>query len=804
MARASHNNTVLVQEPMPLTANTITTVASPSASLLLSPSQVCLVETSIAPLSQDGPAAKKRTGTVAIATVQGAGIYIYDLATQLPIYSYNASPDTRFATAAQMSAPLVYVAVQSSPVMDAKLSKRVIWAWDTTIVAMQTPLTISVDHPIQSLHTICINDHCTAILVIHTNHYMTIYSHDLQRKLATYTPTTSTADASIVYTSPKWMLVKTSDSMLNVYAIEILSVAALYDIKVTCIGDVHLESNLLALAMDSEPKLIVALASGVIQVYRISGGIVPVVTISLQYLQLVLKPGHIDLIAMDEHHIAVTASRPSSTQSSAQEYQGLLLIWDTKYGVLQMEKTLSHLECSRRQSPIQYCVTATNSPLTGPSLLVACSSSSSKASFETDLHLFPCRSNGSSPADKSPLGVLVVNNTLSKPVAVSSNGSPPSASEERLIAKLMDPSEAPDEGTFQKVFVSLILARLGKDIKPQIAKQGHDVSLASLPRTDLAQPTMLLLLTRCLSSYTSFFPHIVIHYLLRLGAASSRSIPGGIVRPLLEKADMKLLRMALLKVVDLSESEIVDALMFVCGASTNKAWVEKESRIQMMDAMAEVWQSKNKKRTGNNKVTSNTLQPQVRMDVDEYTSSSNASNASKLSKGQADFLELIFSAPRTRDVFQRCLRAVGIAELEVLLNWILACIKDSEAIVAADGPNNNINDNALWWLWKGRSATFLLAVEALTLLLDSHVFNMILTEPLHGTVHELAVYLSTSISTYALCQSRLGGPLRVYKPPSDKPAATPTLLKKGGDKWAKLMEDVNDGVGMYSIEYLTI
>ena len=157
-----------------------------------------------------------------------------------------------------MSHQLVYVAVHASPDLEASLAQKVIWAWNTTIVGVQSPLKCTLDHPIQSLHPVTTRDSGhELILVLHTNQYMTLLSLDLQRKLALHTPNTISQDASIVYTSPHWIVVKTPHRLL-VHSLHIVAVGGLYDIQVSLQGNVHYDADVLAVTMDSEDKLLVA------------------------------------------------------------------------------------------------------------------------------------------------------------------------------------------------------------------------------------------------------------------------------------------------------------------------------------------------------------------------------------------------------------------------------------------------------------------------------------------------------------------------------------------------------------------
>ncbi|TPX32587.1 hypothetical protein SmJEL517_g04304 [Synchytrium microbalum] len=779
MAGPSRNSTVRLQEPISLTANTINTAYGRAGRAVLK--QVSFVAS-----EQDKE--RKR----AVVTIQGAGIFIYDLATQLPIHSWSVSPDTRFACAARQVYPYVYAVVQVSPDLAVQKAGRLVWSWNTSVkntTGTDTPKELWVDHPVHSIHK-APND---TVLLVHTNLHMSLYSQDFSRKLASYapSPSSSTDHQEVIHIqgASGWIVAKTA-GRLHVYNLEVNTVGGLYEIACKSLGDVHYESDVVAVTIQSD-KLIVTLSSGKILVYKVAtSGMALMVTISVQYLDLVLKPDHLDVVALDEHHIAVTACRKNGSQ-----YEGLLMVWDTKYGTLQIDKPLTHLEGPRAQFPIKYSIALTNSPLTGPSLLIACSSSS-KGAAETDVHLFPYMC--AKPTLLSALG------KLQRPAIMEFNSEPESTqhtslgmmtpivatpptipSETDFLSQLMNPTQTPDDETFERVFVTMVMSKLGKPMP----ESGH-VRLGALAITDIAQPSLLLLLTRCFASPATFFPHHVINYLLSTGAASSRSIPGGIISPALERGDLKLLEMALRRVVDLSESEVVDALMYVCGAD-KEAWISTEERIVMMDEVL----SKRRSRKASRAVNDGN---------DTTVAAASNVNMPGVSRGQNHFLELIFSAPRTRDVFQRCMKRIRIQELEVLLNWILNTIQGMSA--SSTEEVDDVMGNNLWWMWSSKSSSFIVAIEALTILLDAHSFNMILTPALHDKLNQVTSYLSTSISTFQTVQSRLSGPLQAFI------ETKPTSLSVGengngygrGKNWARLVANANDGVGMYSIEMVTI
>jgi hypothetical protein len=291
------------------------------------------------------------------------------------------------------------------------------------------------------------------------------------------------------------------------------------------------------------------------------------------------------------------------------------------------------------------------------------------------------------------------------------------------VLRLISPNLVRTDAEFlkeMKIWISKKVARSeSKDtkaaatMKQTTASTGDVFDWFSLPVINIAQPAMLALLSRCISSPSQFWPSKAIRYLIRTGSALAIISPPGIstapsvslMKSVLEKGDLGTLQLTLTPnlIPDLSEKDLVDALKYVCCGSVSDVAAENQASI-LKSRLAAI-DSKYSKAKGR----------QVR----SYTSPALA--------GRSFFIEKIFQAPRNDYQFSFELKSLAVEDLEVVLAWA-ASILTSNGWKEDEGSNNykNLKRNKkkqetewmyetaapteadlvlrrqLWWLWEGK------------------------------------------------------------------------------------------------------
>ncbi|KAJ3279882.1 hypothetical protein HK104_001105 [Borealophlyctis nickersoniae] len=534
-------------------------------------------------------------------------------------------------------------------------------------------------------------------------------------------------------------------------------------------------------------RLAIAYANRQVRIYQLGGSDVEaseVLYISLLPAKIGFPPVNaesargprgISITALNSNYLAVVASRKTES-----DYEDALTVWDTNYGTLQYETGLNKSVATNQEVATasysqfrMYHTSAAVSSVSGPILFISTSIPYSLApiAFRCGINFAPyfcpplslasvlgkLRISGSSTATSAPaessdirVGGLGMGGVPVVPPPSTSN---PQELEEwkktvteansldrEYLSQLTNPKHTKNEQAFE----ALLVKWLSKQAEAQYRAVGKEWNPApsddrlalikTLPRVELSQPALLQLTGRIFATPSTFWPKRAIRYLLRTNQLSSRALEGSLMRAVLEKEDVSILEGVLKGVTDLSEAEIVEAIVFVCACGEGK-----EGRVEALDAF----------------VTS--LAERGRADLDGQP-------AGGVSQGQAYFLTLAFQSPRSDHFMTRALRKLGVEEVGVLLEWVRGSIlRNTWATPQEEGqkPSHPVKGD-FWWLFSDTTTPRLtthwtLTLDALTLLLDAHLPTIILTPSLHTLIAPLRFIIKRDARNMDLASKRLRG-----------------------------------------------
>ncbi|KAI9103746.1 hypothetical protein DFS34DRAFT_605711 [Phlyctochytrium arcticum] len=359
------------------------------------------------------------------------------------------------------------------------------------------------------------------------------------------------------------------------------------------------------------------------------------------------------------------------------------------------------------------------------------------------------------------------------------------------------------------------VAQIEEEPLPAFLTQPPSLSLlGTLPIVELSSTVLLLLTRRCFGQLNKFWPRTVMTYLLRTGAVSTRSVEGGLVAVALKREDIQILLQILLRVPDLSETELAQAIRYICGAEDPRWKTKGASRTKKLND----WHKTNhhkKPRPSRPAPAVGTPHPErmrkaewkvdaqkEQEEADAYlgvsvpaadsaesddsgdevekgqakaetsivdVTVSNESNTYVCTPAQAKLLRTLFARPRTDALLIQAIRRdVSVKELGVLLAWISSVMD----VKADEGELKGQDDRvALWWLWlneevqtrgvpkKGSVSEWVMAVDSLTILMDAHLSTLLQSHDLSPTLLHLHSLLQQDCTSYSHVSSKLRGAL---------------------------------------------
>ncbi|KAH9257173.1 hypothetical protein BASA83_004987 [Batrachochytrium salamandrivorans] len=552
--------------------------------------------------------------------------------------------------------------------------------------------------------------------------------------------------------------------------------------------------------------------------------------------------GRVSIAILSEHHIAILSQKGQLDTVS---------IWETKYGSLQTEANLNEVdtETSMRGTRV-LSLAICDTPAIGKAMIALVSNSSSSI-VSTTAYILPYHcapvtllsaigrcSNAPEFKDHgrphlvTPLATIVATlppTTYGK-IGSKSNRSgdvrlddwvsqvkSKEASSAQFLIKLADKKQTPTASIFHDVFSQWIA-------NTNESENLMDVSgrLAMLPSGGLSHAAVTIIANRCFEDPSKFWPRTVVEQLIVSGALTSQSVGGeGLIPALILKLDYDLIDQALRRVCDISEIEYVHLLRNICA--TDPATSSK--RLAAMEAfMKRRKANKKRSKTGTDQDTV-TSDPSMEVTTTTPNARSNATPLA-ITKGQRYFFKGVFLAARNDLRMVKALRSLGVQELEVLVVF-LSQILCPEFSADLDVESDQF---PLWWLWTDDSKKeqkaydqWLMAVDALALLIDSNLSTLILSTEISPQIEHLQSIVKRDLRLLQLYESRLRGPLTGLSQersshehsssmlPDNNPMNTLTDEQniKGserihGARWKRLLDHVQSGTGDYSVEVLKL
>ncbi|KAJ3408409.1 hypothetical protein HDV05_004983 [Chytridiales sp. JEL 0842] len=319
--------------------------------------------------------------------------------------------------------------------------------------------------------------------------------------------------------------------------------------------------------------------------------------------------------------------------------------------------------------------------------------------------------------------------------------------------------------------------------------------LANLPIIEIAQPAMLALLSRCLSSPATFWPSEAIAYLILTGTAPSVISPPGIptssttsislMKAVLEKNDLPLLDLLLTPTLlpSLTEKDLVLALQHVCCGGATK--IAHPPGTRQTEAQRQSHARAVKKLEAIEKFAWGPVGPKGKM----------------FPTGRSYFIHKVFASKKNEYQFAYELKSLGVEDLQVVLEWS-SNILTTDGWKSQEGSKNYVHiqrytkrgkgpesmewmfetikptdadkemRRQLWWLWEGPmkgqvADQFVVALDALTVLLDSHLSTILLTPSLQTHIPTIKSVLSEDMRVLSLLERKLKGSLAAFYIPGE-------------------------------------
>ncbi|KAJ3373450.1 2-oxoglutarate dehydrogenase complex E2 component [Kappamyces sp. JEL0680] len=488
--------------------------------------------------------------------------------------------------------------------------------------------------------------------------------------------------------------------------------------------------------------------------------------------------------------------------------KSFLTLWDSSYGTLQLEKQVydgTTLDVPDKNSIRAFSLVTCHSPMYGNVLALSTVSKTPKSSkYSCQFDMIPYYSPPVSLL--SALGkrsstepAFDLSSFTGQLVSIIPVAPPPAAKQadpvqtwkakvaewNRLDAdsldRLLDTTATPSVPVFQEKFVEWITAKhtslqgwqSENASKSKAAKpDGSSGSLIHMPKTELSQKAISLLMQRCFAGPATFWPRAVVEYLICGGSVSaSNTGPNGesLVQSIILRGDIDLLEKCFLHVVDMNEKDYVDILQYVAATD------ESSPVPQLCQAW---WEDKQKRRArkesketphGTAKKSTNSVK---NGEIDVQSEPLGVS----LNDGQKELLHLCFSSPRIDAVFSKQLGSLLPAQLHFIFEWLRGILAPQyDTTLSNQHPDQKF---PLWWLWYDQPLK-----TGHKTVLDREYEKWItarLRGPLMGTVDATIIAKHTETKKNAKGGSGYGR------------------------NWNNLVEQMEIGVGEYAIEVLQL
>ncbi len=414
---------------------------------------------------------------------------------------------------------------------------------------------------------------------------------------------------------------------------------------------------------------------------------------------------------------------------SQKGHKSYFTIWDSKFGTLQLEKTVydgSVLDVPDMKSVRSYSLQTACSEVHGSVLTLSTIFNIPKStSYTSQFHIIPYHSPKMSLL--SALGKLSTNEPKFDQASFQGQLAsiipvPPPPSTERhkslkvwkskvcewnlldetFLEELLDATKTTTVVEFQGKFVEWIATKHAslRNWKVDVAKfkkgraDGNSQSLTHFPRSELSFKAMDSLMKRCFSNPNSFWPRAVVDYLLFTGGVSSSmgsgNVGANLVQSLIAMEEIPLLEKCFQYVTDLDERDYVTILKYI--ATTDELspvpekcsawWSKKEEEKKKREAKENPYSTARK---ASNIIKKNALLPTPN------------TFGIHLNQGQKELIKYCFSSPRVDSVFSKELGSLTQTQLHTVFEWLRSILAPQfDESLSNRHPNQKF---PLWWLW---------------------------------------------------------------------------------------------------------
>ncbi|KAI8922838.1 hypothetical protein BC831DRAFT_506397 [Entophlyctis helioformis] len=393
----------------------------------------------------------------------------------------------------------------------------------------------------------------------------------------------------------------------------------------------------------------------------------------------------------------------------------------------------------------------------------------------------------------------------------------------KYLAKLADPAQTATVDSFNAAFVAWLAKRSGMALQESAALRAGEIvpqipvtelshaAVATIARRCFTNPDKFW--------PRVVVEHLIASGSLTSQAVGDTA-NSRLLMTLIAKYDYDLVELALRHVCDLTEVDLARVLHHVCFATDSPA--EDEHRSRVLDAYMARRPHPGAKELRRGRTTDSDLSSAAQvaeasaaasaaaaaavksapapdaalktqtsdMDVDQTLEDAEnplAPTHRAITAGQLHFFRLVLSAPRNDLAFTHAMRStLSPSDLRVLLAYLsdLLCPvystelalpvrktagegeDEADANAAAARMTASGDRFPLWWLWSEGTLDethnyndWIMAVDALSLVIDSHLTTILLTSDLASEITRLQAVVKRDLRLLQLYDSRLRGPL---------------------------------------------
>jgi len=326
-----------------------------------------------------------------------------------------------------------------------------------------------------------------------------------------------------------------------------------------------------------------------------------------------------------------------------------------------------------------------------------------------------------------------------------------------------------DNSKFEENYNKYILKHKVIDDEKQDKKNNNANNEKSL--LDVSQAVVNSLLEKCFSDKSKKWPKNVVASLLINNMVSSYLMNKKFIASILEKDELQLLEIALNKVRDINENDLVLIIRYICGDVGNPEWQWKPVKTRLA--------SLKKFHKRDNCYTAQEL-------IDEESGEITAFDFISTS-GTQYLLEKVLMYPRNVPIFKTYLKQLNSTQLEAILPYLIHLLMDSAPKEEKDVDMTKKEDNEeseentkeseinedvfiekITWLFKDKTPCNMAGikvetvVETISNIIDVNLTNTLLSEKLQKQLKTLRKYLGRTTHQYNQIQSSLSGPLTMF------------------------------------------